>query len=195
MTRVRMNKEERKKQIIAVSKKVFLEKGFRNTIMDDIMQAAQLSRGGLYHHYESTGEILYDIMVEGNRERERVIKKTIEFKSDLSHSEIIAETVVDKILDENEFISIYAMFLQEINRNKKIESLYKKLKEKSTNNILALFGFTGENKNLAASFDLITNLINSMILGGEILQLRDNFRDNRDVIKKMILVILENKAE
>lgn len=75
MSRVRMTKEERKQQIIEASKRVFLEKGFRNTIMEDIMKATELSRGGLYHHYESTAEILYDIMVEGNRKREDAIKK------------------------------------------------------------------------------------------------------------------------
>lgn len=193
MTRVRMGKEERKQQIIEVSKKVFLEKGFRNTVMDDIMKAAKLSRGGLYHHYENTAEILYDIMDEGNRERENAIKKMMERKKDFSLPEIIAETIADKILDDNELISIYVMFLQEKNHNEKLENLYKRLKETSTQNILKLFRSYDDYENLETDLAFITNFINTMILGGEILQSRNNFRENREVIKRMILVILENK--
>ena len=45
-----MEADERKKQIRQAAMKVFLDKGFRNTVMNDIMEATGLSRGGLYHH-------------------------------------------------------------------------------------------------------------------------------------------------
>ncbi|MDU5461476.1 TetR/AcrR family transcriptional regulator, partial [Anaerococcus vaginalis] len=47
---MKMEADERKKQIRQVAIKVFLDKGFRNTVMNDIMEATGLSRGGLYHH-------------------------------------------------------------------------------------------------------------------------------------------------
>ena len=72
---MKMEADERKKQIRQAAMKVFLDKGFRNTVMNDIMEATGLSRGGLYHHYGSTYEILYDIMVEGNLNRKDIIQK------------------------------------------------------------------------------------------------------------------------
>ncbi|RVU54461.1 TetR/AcrR family transcriptional regulator [Anaerosphaera multitolerans] len=190
-----MSREEREQQIKEAAKKVFLEKGFRNTVMDDIMQETKLSRGGLYHHYKSTSEILYDIMDEGNRMREKAVKSTIELRQGLSFNEIVTETIVDKILSENDFIPIYAMFLQEIKQDKNLNNLYEKLKEKSTKTILELFNCTDNSENIVSSLDLIINFINTMILGCEILQVRDNFRNNKDILKKMILVVLNNKEE
>ena len=74
---MKMEADERKKQIRQAAIKVFLDKGFRNTVMNDIMEATGLSRGGLYHHYGSTHEILYDIMMEGNINRKDIIQKSI----------------------------------------------------------------------------------------------------------------------
>ena len=54
---MKMEADERKKLIRQAAMKVFLDKGFRNTVMNDIMEATGLSRGGLYHHYGSTYEI------------------------------------------------------------------------------------------------------------------------------------------
>ena len=45
-----MNVKDRLDQIKKASIAVFLKKGFRNTVMNDIMEATGLSRGGLYHH-------------------------------------------------------------------------------------------------------------------------------------------------
>lgn len=41
---------------------VFAEKGFKQVTMKDICEAAQLSRGGLYCHYESTRQIFQEII-------------------------------------------------------------------------------------------------------------------------------------
>jgi len=50
-------KEERKSQIMDAAMKVITRKGFSNTRMDDIVNEAGLSKGAIYHHYESKKEI------------------------------------------------------------------------------------------------------------------------------------------
>ena len=55
---MKMEADERKKQIRQAAIKVFLDKGFRNTVMNDIMEATGLSRGGLYHHFKKMQSIL-----------------------------------------------------------------------------------------------------------------------------------------
>lgn len=127
-TRERLSAEDRKRQICKVAGDVFLSKGFENTTMEDITRAAGLSKGGLYHHYKSTHDILYDIMMLGNEYRNKVITKFMTVNSDLSKKELLVETLTDKMLDRNEYKSLYAMFLLECKKNERCRELYERLK-------------------------------------------------------------------
>lgn len=191
--KMKMEADERKKQIRQAAMKVFLDKGFRNTVMNDIMEATGLSRGGLYHHYGSTYEILYDIMVEGNKYREKIIYDEMN-KTSQDFSEVLSEIILEKMLYQSDYVSIYAMFLQELNHDDKLKDLYEKLKKSSSDIILMLFDedVRGE---LSEAIELITDLINTFILGCEVLNERENFVNNKLVLKKMIGIILDNYAK
>lgn len=52
-------KEKRIDGIVNAAIEVFLEKGYEGTSMETIAQKAQISKGGLYHHFRSKEEILY----------------------------------------------------------------------------------------------------------------------------------------
>ena len=52
-------KEKRIQEIVDAAIEVFLEKGYEGTSMDAIARKAQISKGGLYHHFRSKEEILY----------------------------------------------------------------------------------------------------------------------------------------
>lgn len=191
--KMKMEADERKKQIRQAAMKVFLDKGFRNTVMNDIMEATGLSRGGLYHHYGSTYEILYDIMVEGNKYREKIIYDEMN-KTSQEFSEVLSEIILEKMLYQSDYVSIYGMFLQELNHDDKLKDLYEKLKKSSSDIILMLFDedVRGE---LSEAIELITDLINTFILGCEVLNARENFVNNKLVLKKMIGIILDNYAK
>jgi putative transcriptional regulator tetR/acrR family len=191
--KMKMEADERKKQIRQAAMKVFLDKGFRNTVMNDIMEATGLSRGGLYHHYGSTYEILYDIMVEGNKYREKIIYDEMN-KTSQDFSEVLSEIILEKMLYQSDYVSIYAVFLQELNYDDKLKDLYKKLKKSSSDSILMLFDedVRGE---LSEAIELITDLINTFILGCEVLNARENFVNNKLALKKMIGIILDNHAK
>jgi len=190
---MKMEVDERKKQIRQAAMKVFLDKGFRNTVMNDIMEATGLSRGGLYHHYGSTYEILYDIMVEGNKYREKIIYDEMN-KTSQDFSKVLSEIILEKMLYQSDYVSIYAMFLQELNHDDKLKDLYKKLKKSSSDSILMLFDedVRGE---LSGTIELIIDLINTFILGCEVLNARENFVNNKLALKKMIGIILDNYAK
>lgn len=53
-----MTAEETRLQILAAATAVFAQKGFAEARMNDIMQAAGLSKGGIYWHFESKDEII-----------------------------------------------------------------------------------------------------------------------------------------
>lgn len=66
MTR-RRNPEETKKKILEVAKKLFLEKGFDSTSIQDIIDnLGGLTKGVIYHHFDSKFEILQAIVKEND---------------------------------------------------------------------------------------------------------------------------------
>lgn len=54
--------EQKKIYILEVAKQVFIEKGFRTVTMKDIVDACEISRGGLYLYYNNTAEIFRDVL-------------------------------------------------------------------------------------------------------------------------------------
>ena len=51
-----------KENILSVSMELFLDKGFNETSMQNIMKAANISKGGIYHHFTSKDEILSELI-------------------------------------------------------------------------------------------------------------------------------------
>lgn len=63
------NPHETRRKILEVSKDLFLEKGFDNTSIQDIIDGlGGLTKGVIYHHFESKDEILQSIISENNQE-------------------------------------------------------------------------------------------------------------------------------
>ena len=67
--RNRSIQERRKAQICHAARDCFLAKGFQATTMEDIVKAVGMSKGGIYHYYQSTIAILHDLMLDGNTQR------------------------------------------------------------------------------------------------------------------------------
>ena len=53
---------QKRKFILETARKVFVEKGFKKVTMKDIVEACEISRGGLYLYFESTGQIFLEVM-------------------------------------------------------------------------------------------------------------------------------------
>lgn len=60
--RKNMKPEERRSQLIDVAQYLFFTKGFEDTTMADIMAAANISKGGFYHHFTSKDELLFAVL-------------------------------------------------------------------------------------------------------------------------------------
>ncbi len=54
--------ESTRRAICEKSRELFCERGFKGVTMKDVCKAAGLSRGGLYRHFESTGQIFTAIL-------------------------------------------------------------------------------------------------------------------------------------
>lgn len=53
---------QKRKYILDTARKVFVEKGFKSVTMKDIVEACEISRGGLYLYFESTDQILMEVL-------------------------------------------------------------------------------------------------------------------------------------
>ena len=61
-TTVSEKTDSKKKLIIDKATEVFAAKGFRSVTMKDIVEACEISRGGLYLYYGSTEEVFKDVV-------------------------------------------------------------------------------------------------------------------------------------
>lgn len=182
----KMIADERKKQIRQAAIKVFLNKGFRNTVMNDIMEETGLSRGGLYHHYGSTYEILYDLMMDGNLYRRNIIQKSINDENLRLSPNFFSRIIVDKMLTESDYAKIYVMFLWELKENEDLKNLYMKLKKESIQVFKELFSSLSIDIPSDETFEFMINIINSGLMACEVLGARANFIENKKYIMEMI---------
>src|SRR5215470_5255403 len=53
---------EPRQEILRTAARLFQEQGYDATSMNDVAAALRLSKGGLYHHFQSKDEILFHIM-------------------------------------------------------------------------------------------------------------------------------------
>jgi len=70
--------EFRREKILDAAEKLFWEKGYDDTSIQDILNALDLSKGGFYHHFESKESVLAEVCEA--RCRENCEKKGLEIR-------------------------------------------------------------------------------------------------------------------
>ena len=170
---------------------MFLAKGFSKTGMEDVIKEVGMSKGGVYHHYKSTVDMLYDIMLKGNDYRFNKVSDFIEKNPDMSLEEMAVELVIAKMFDENDFMSIYAMFLMECKENSRLRKLRDEMKSNLTLEFLDFL----EKNNLEylkpLTNDDFMKLMDSMYIAGEFIDVRDTFLNKSDLFRDIIYNYLQ----
>ena len=186
----RLSFDERKQQIKRAAARIFTEKGFENTTMEDLVKETGLSKGGLYHYYKNTTGILYDIMLDGIVYRNNVIAQSIADGRQWS-IEFLAEELAKKAVDANELMPVYVELLLAKKRNSRLEEVYRQLEHTT----FELFETQHIN---TTSFNLTSNqvafmsfFVNAIILSANVLKAHELVQDNQDLIKEMFLFILK----
>lgn len=64
-----------KERIIDISWKLFYEKGYDNTTVDEIIQACGISKGGFYHYFHTKGDLLNSLSYMFDSQYENALKK------------------------------------------------------------------------------------------------------------------------
>ena len=89
-------KQQRRKSIIDAAEKIFFQKGFDNTTMDEIAEEAELSKGTLYLYFKSKEELFLEIIKRGEKILTDLFFKAIKRKrSGLSKVKAIGEAFIE----------------------------------------------------------------------------------------------------
>lgn len=194
-TTPRLPAGERKKEIREAAKRIFLKKGFRDTTMEDVIAETGMSKGGVYRHYKSTADMLYDLMLDGNSDRYHRIDEFLSCHPQLELEEMAIEISVMKLLDKSEYKSLYAMFLMEVKKNPRMKELWLEIEERSKKEYLEFFH---KRKLDSLSFlmkDEWIALVNSIIVATEVLEVRELFLDHKDLFTNLIRQYLNSTKE
>lgn len=68
---------QKKQFILEKAKEVFVEKGFRDVTMKDIVDACEISRGGLYLYFSGTEEIFLEVLRVKDEEEDNVLTESV----------------------------------------------------------------------------------------------------------------------
>lgn len=68
---------QKKKYILETARKVFMERGYKDVTMKDIVEACEISRGGLYLYFDSTEQIFLEILQMEAEETDDVFTQNI----------------------------------------------------------------------------------------------------------------------
>lgn len=134
---------QKRNLILENAKNVFVERGFKNVTMKDIIDASGISRGGLYLYFSSTKEIFLE-----------VLKREAAQDDDVFSATFTEETTAADIL---------YLFLQEQK---------KELFRKKDNLTVAIYEYyfgecaLGKGKDLKKQFDKATKLVAKLIEAG-----------------------------
>lgn len=80
--------QQKKKYIIEKARQVFIDKGYRSVTMKDIIEACNISRGGLYLYFPSTQEIFLE-----------VLKQEMEMADDVFSTQVGEDSTAADILE------------------------------------------------------------------------------------------------
>ena len=71
-------KSNQKRQLILeTARKIFMEKGYKNVTMKDIVEACGISRGGLYLYFDDTSQIFLEVLKMESQEADDVFSDSI----------------------------------------------------------------------------------------------------------------------
>ena len=191
----RLSESERKNEIMDSAADVIIRKGLENATMEDIIAGTSLSKGGVYHYYKSVNEIFKDIMIFGIEYRNAIIKEHMDECEKGHEMEFMAKQLVEKVIDDNPYIPLYVEFLIAKKRNPELEDMMHDLQEQTNDSLNKLVSEGSGWLFDTDLFDILTDIINALILASNVLGARENFKKNRQLLERMFVKVFEQGRE
>jgi AcrR family transcriptional regulator len=127
---LRKSREERINEIHTAAKKVFSNKGYHGTSMEDIIAETSLSKGGFYHYYNDKKQIFYALMEQGTYysiARVKMYKNGVSTQAE--YLEAMKKSIMEDVFNYTEESKMYMNIISEIYCDKELFDCIKKLYE------------------------------------------------------------------
>ena len=190
----RLPPEQRRGEICRAALRLFTEKGFAATTMENIVAEVSLSKGGVYRLYPSTAAILSDLMLEGMRLRNAYYAQRVQEAAAAGRKltlPFLVEVVGDSLLLCPEVSRIYVEFLWEKQRRPELEELYQQICAVSVAETTELIRRCGAEDLLQENtLTRLTELMNAAVLSLHVLHLEDEFSQYRPQLTDAIVQLL-----
>ncbi|MCD5405927.1 MAG: TetR/AcrR family transcriptional regulator [Desulfotomaculum sp.] len=191
---IKKSREERIEEILRAAVCVFLEKGYRNATMEDIIAKTSLSKGGFYYYFKNTKEIFLAIMERCGKINIEEIKKIVnESPNKESFFKELADFLFNRILKETDEKKIYIMAVSELfydkdyiyrlrdMRNAYIEAAIKYCCEK----------FKLNREEMKRKLELLAEVFESLSIGCYLFKREKFYVDQEDNVKKLLFDIIK----
>lgn len=188
--RRRIDPEHRKQEILKAAKTVFIEKGYRNCTMADLVKASGLSRGGFYHHYRDKSEVIIDLLLQGSTERELSMIRFREEHPELSEAEILFELYMMKLFDLQDHMKVYISFLEAVKDDSDLKATYEKLYVMAESEFIVFCKENRMERLLHSPPDFMTAFINMFYLGQDMLGIKDVLLREKEILRKIFYVMI-----
>jgi len=191
---IKKSREERIEEILRAAVCVFLEKGYRNATMEDIIAKTSLSKGGFYYYFKNTKEIFLAIMERYGKTNVEEVKKMVDESPDKeSFFKELADYLFIRILKETDEKKIYIMAVSELfydkdyiyrlrdMRNAYIEAAIKYCCEK----------FKLNREEMKRKLELLAEVFESLSIGCYLFKREKFYVDQEDNVKKLLFDIIK----
>lgn len=140
MSRPNINFEHKRLELIQIAFKLFMEKGYENTTVNDILKASGISKGAMYHYFDKKEDILdavlnYVIDIDEKRYEfildnsdMSAIKKIAEILK-ASDNEIPQEVIQARSQMSIRAVSIFDYRSRDLSNKRSVEMFLKIIKE------------------------------------------------------------------
>jgi AcrR family transcriptional regulator len=172
-------KEQAKSRIVDAAQRVFSEKGYHETTMEDVGKTLGVSKGALYLYFRGKEELFKAIIEKWEQSVREMLLSSFEDEKLVGG---LADVLDHVLTDRKENIGLSFEFISQASRDASIRKI---LRENYEKNVKTLTAFLEKNKMKSANRDktdarllsaaliaLLIGLMGSLIIGGEKTEVR-----------------------
>jgi AcrR family transcriptional regulator len=139
--RVRLDHDERRRQILAIARQLFSESNYGAVSMDDVARKAGVTRGLLHHYFGGKRELYVDVVREMFRGT-GAQPPVPEYVEGVSVEERVAESVDRwmQMVESNTETFMAMLGAEGLGKDPEIEELVERVRERAVDNIIEVLG-------------------------------------------------------
>lgn len=187
----RKSREERIIEIKRIARKVFLEKGLRDTTMEDIINETTLSKGGFYYYFKSTKEIYFSILEDKSTDIVNQLEKMTGNKEQTLGE--LVNYLIKSIFEDYDERRLFLMGMYEAYYDDVFLQKLNIIKSKYIDIIVNIIyeNYSGvEKKRLKKKINFLYTVYHSFVMNCNIMDNKEIYRANQKYIKNLFLDIL-----